>query len=124
MEHYIYSLPPNELHLTATLREWILNYDARITEKLRWGIPFFKFTNWMCFLLPIKNERGIDLCFYDGILFEKCSHLLKKHQRKNVFCHSLPSPESLHYAAIKQLLKEAMHIRRNISTLQNERFPF
>lgn len=113
VEQYIYRLPDNELYITAKLREWILAFHPRITEKLRYGIPYFDYYGWICYLNPLK-KGGVDLCFTDGAQMEKTEALLELRNNKTTASIHLKSKNDLDYSIFKRLMQEAIQIRNAV----------
>lgn len=110
VEKYLHRLPDNELELAVTLRDWLLRLDANISERLRYGIPFFDYHGWMCYINPLK-DGGIDFCFLDGMLIERHGHLLDARGRKTVKSLVLKSPDDLNFDVLHPLMQEAMQLR-------------
>lgn len=112
VEKYIYRLPDNEMLIAARFRDWLLRYNKQITERIRYGVPFFDYFGWMCYLNPMK-QGGIDLCFIDGSLMIRNAHLLTDRSRKTVRSRILLTPYDVDVATLRPLLDEAMELRRH-----------
>jgi hypothetical protein len=81
VEDYIHDRPVEEQKILTVLHEFIQSFP-NIIPKIRYNIPFYYRTSWICYLNPVKG--GIEINFLHGHQIDDPFGLLKARGRKMV----------------------------------------
>lgn len=102
---YILEQKGNQRAILSALDQFIMSYPA-VTSRLRYGIPFYDRSTWVCYLNTIKGD-GIELVFLQGKKLSNESGHLQDKGRKMVAGISIFDAEVIPYEAIDQALQES-----------------
>lgn len=83
VENFILDLEDSQKFLMMELHEIILSHTG-VTAHLKWNIPVYETSKYICYLNPMKNKPGIELCFTKGFELDDSSGLLEARNRKMV----------------------------------------
>nr|WP_262914208.1 DUF1801 domain-containing protein [Portibacter lacus] len=65
------------------MHDLFLSYP-NVGIKIRFGIPFYDYKTWICYLNPLKKEAGAELVFLKGKILQETFPFLKSKGRKMV----------------------------------------
>jgi hypothetical protein len=107
---YLKQKEPNQSCLLA-LRNILLNFDNKLTETLKYGLPCFCYSNKMfCYLWKDKKTTWPYILFVDG---DKLSHpSLDQGTRKRMKVLSINPNIDIPMDTLNTILNEAIRIRK------------
>ena len=91
------------------LRDLILGAHPGITEKLRYGSPFFDLSNWFIYI-SAPPGGAVDLCFLQGPQLTDPTGLLEARGRKEVRSVAVHAPGTPSEEALMTLIFEAVDV--------------
>lgn len=83
LEQFISAQSENIQEIVHILDELFLSYP-NVTTKIRYNIPFYDYGTWICYLNPIKKDKGIELVFLNGKQLSRVFPFLQGNGRKLV----------------------------------------
>lgn len=117
VDEIILDLPKSERVIVNYLRNIILEYLPKATEKNNYGVPFYTRNRMICFIWPPsiywgpkkpENEiKGVSLGFCQGNLFSNEDGALLAEGRKQVYCMYFNSIKEIDEEQVRALLLEA-----------------
>jgi len=97
------------------LRGLVLSAHPGLTEKMRYGSPFFDLTNWFVYI-SAPPSGVVELCFMQGYLMADASGLLEARDRVMVRSVSIFAPGTPNEEALMTLIFEAVDVNLREST--------
>ncbi|HEX8548886.1 MAG TPA: DUF1801 domain-containing protein [Cytophagaceae bacterium] len=112
-------LPEDELRITLSLRQIILECIPEAIEKLSYNVPFYKRRKNICFLWPAsvlwgkkKSYEGVRLGFNQGNLLHDPVSYLDRGHRKQVCYKDFLALKDIDIDLLKSYIFEAEEIDR------------
>jgi hypothetical protein len=108
-------LPDEELKITESLRELVLECIPDVKEKLAYNVPFYSRYSRICFIWPGSVpwgktiKQGVEFGFCRGHLLSDASYL-NKGARKEVYIKTFHSLKEIDPEIMRRLLYEAVII--------------
>lgn len=106
-DYFIDTLSDNQKSIVLFLHDIFLKYP-QIESKIRFKIPFYFHTSWICYLNPLKGDK-IELCFLDGKMLSNEQGLLDAKGRKRVAGITINDLGSMPLDAIHDIFTEAIY---------------
>lgn len=109
-EDYLFKLEGTQRQIVESLSNVLLSFP-NTSCKIRWGIPFFDYKKWVCYINPTK-DGNVDLTFLQANKFDDPTGLLEARGRKMVktLVASDDSDETL--ATVVVLMEAALEVQR------------
>jgi hypothetical protein len=107
-EEYILSQPENYQPIFRRIRNIILNTAPGIEEKIRYGIPFFDYFGWMCYLSPLKNNKGVYIAFLRGFELSNEQGILETNGRVMVKSITYTHAKQIDETPLREIIQEAL----------------
>ncbi|MEO1021645.1 MAG: DUF1801 domain-containing protein [Bacteroidota bacterium] len=92
----------------------ILSQIPAITISIKWKIPYYSRKHPICYLNPLKNKEGIELCFYRGQELSNENGLLKTKGRKMIAGIEIYNPDTAPWLEIEEVIHEAVFLDENV----------
>jgi hypothetical protein len=113
MTHYddfISKLNGNQRQIVESLHSVILSFPGT-SCKIRWGIPFFDYKKWVCYINPRKDGK-VDLTFLQARKFDDPTGLLEARGRKMVKSLVVADDSDDTLATVIILMEEALKVQK------------
>lgn len=115
VEEYIETLEGEEKRIANYLRQIILNTSPKISEKLSYGVPYFKINYRLCFVWPSTAQysiikEGVQLGFCKGNLLSNSQGVLDIGDRKQVAIINFTKVSQINEQVISELLFEGIEV--------------
>lgn len=107
-QEYILQQPENYRPIFNKLRQIILQSAPGIEEKIRFGIPFFDYFGWMCYLSPLKNNNGVYIAFLRGFELSNEQGILEAGKRTMVKSITYNSAKAIQEKPLREIIQEAL----------------
>lgn len=107
-EEYIISQPEHLQPLFKKLRSVVLHAADSIDEKIRFGIPFFDYYGWFCYLSPYKKDRGVYIAFLRGFELSNEQGILEAGDRKMVKTITYTYVKDIEEQVLTEIIQEAL----------------
>jgi hypothetical protein len=106
IEDYISELSPTQATIIMTLHRILLSYPG-ITCRKKYGIPFYYKKSWICYLIPV-NDQKIEIAFIRGNELSNMKNILESRNRKQVMGIILSKVTDHEIEKIEFVLQEAI----------------
>ena len=106
IDDYILNQKPEIAAIMEYLRQLIHSCSPKITEKIRYKIPFFGGNKMICYLNPKKN--AVDFGFCKGYELSNVQGLLNGDERNTVKVISISSIEEINQMELREIINEAI----------------
>ena len=103
-ESYLWSQEEPLRSALQSLHQFFL--EKGLSAKMRYGIPFYDYGRWICYLNPLKDGT-FELCFLNAFAFDDPSGLLQSRGRKMVKGLILHPEQDLDINFIGAILEKA-----------------
>ena len=115
VEEYIETLEGQEKQIASYLRQIILNTSPKISEKLSYGVPYFKINYRLCFIWPATApysiiKQGVQFGLCKGSLLSNSQGLLDLGNRKEVAIVNFTDVKQIDEQQISEILFEAIEV--------------
>lgn len=107
-QEYILNQPEHIQPLYHKLRTIILSCADSIEEKMRYGIPFFDYYGWFCYLSPYKKDKGVYIAFLRGFELSNEQGILEAGDRKMVKTITYTSIKDINEEVLLEIIHEAL----------------
>ncbi|MEL6989164.1 MAG: hypothetical protein AAGK97_15235, partial [Bacteroidota bacterium] len=87
---------------------FVLEY--KLSPKIKYGIPFYFQNTWVCYVNPMKKDKGVELNFVRARELEQTIHLLDFKDRKMVAGFTYYSIKEIDESLLKLVLEEAIQL--------------
>lgn len=108
LDQFFERLAGDQRMIALVLHELILSIDDSLSSRLRYNIPFYDSSTWICYINP-RKENSVELCFLQGVSLVDESGLLQSRGRKQVagvLCNSLDNiPADIIIDLVQQALR-------------------
>ncbi len=108
VEEYIFELDGTTYEILQFFHLLLIE-EYGLTPKLRFKIPFYYTSSWICYLNPLKNDQ-VELCFIRGRELSNKHGLLLTKGRKLVAGFTLTSLDEIPLPEIHQAITEAIDL--------------
>ena len=82
--------------------------NPEITQKIRYGVPFFYRKSWICYLNPNKKTGGVEMVFLRGNELSNEQGLLEAKGRKQVSGISFSKVADIPVDTLMEVIQEAI----------------
>lgn len=106
VEEYILGLDENQKRIMLLLHS-MLTEEFKLTDKIRFKIPFYYGKTWICYLNTLKNNKT-ELCFLRGNELSNHQNLLQSKGRKQVAGIELENANQIPFRQLKEIINEAI----------------
>jgi hypothetical protein len=106
VEDFIYNYDGSQRKIMLYIHSLLLN-ELNLTDKLRFGIPFYFGKSWICYLNPGKNN-SIEFAFVRGNELSNSQGLLVSKGRKQVLSIELTKISEIPIKELKEIIHEAI----------------
>lgn len=106
VDQYLLNRPEKDRDLMLFLDDWLRTQHG-LTTKIRYGIPFYDYKVWLCYLNPIKSG-GVNLVFLQGVALNYHHPRFEQRGRKMVKGFDFTSIEDVPM----EILEEVMSIAK------------
>ncbi len=113
-ENYILNQPEIYQPVFKKLRQIVLQSAPGIEEKLRYGIPFFDYYGWMCYLSPLKNNKGVYIAFLKGFELSNIQGILEANGRSMVKSVTYTHVNEIDEKMLNEILQEALFLNETL----------
>lgn len=86
----------------------ILHLMPEVDTTIKWKVPFYSKHQAVLYLNPLKNKKGVEVCFARGRSLT-CKNLLDFKDRKVVGGYKLTSLESINEEELRLLIIDAIN---------------
>lgn len=107
VSEFIAAQPAPAQSLLTEIRNQILAVHPAITEKIRYGVPFFDYHRMMCYLSP-KKTGAVEICFAEGLQFPDHHGVMALRNRKHIPGYMVDSFAELRADVLRDLVLEAI----------------
>lgn len=109
IDNYFISLPEPERSCLLFLRNFILEFSTKITEKRKFNTPFYYSEGrWLCYISYHPKTRKIHISFVNGF---KISHpKLFAEGRKKMKIFHINAHENIDIKSLKKILWSALEV--------------
>lgn len=112
IEEFLDSQPEPQKSCFLALRSMILEFDCRVSETVKYGMPCFVLdTRPWIYLWKDKKSKEPYILFVDGLLMK--NPLLESGDRAKMKHFQLASKEDIPLDTVNELLDEALTVRAN-----------
>lgn len=106
-------LPEQELRITESLREVIIDTIPQAREKLSYNVPYYAVHSNICFIWPSSIpwgsvDEGVSLGFVKGHLLSLGSEHLESKARKTIRSINFKTIQEVNFDLIRALIHEAV----------------
>ena len=108
VETYIYNQEDEEREILSYLHD-LFTQRYGMTYKLRFKVPFYDITKWLCYLSPQK-KGGIELCFLHGRWMNDVGGALDAKKRVQVYGITYHRLEDIDEDVLSNLIEEAIRV--------------
>ncbi len=107
-DEYFANVSPADAALAKRLRSFVLKAAPELVEEMKYGIPFYLFQGWVCYVNVGKS--GVTLGFPNGIQMSDVHELFSGQLLKQMRHIAIPNAAFLaeHSEAIQEYITEAM----------------
>lgn len=112
-ETFLIGLEKNERTIAEILHGEI-NSIPGVSCKIRFGIPFYDYKKWLCYLSPQK-KGGIELCFIQGLKLDPEGVYLDAKNRKQVAGITFREAREIDQTLVRALVLEAINFENSIN---------
>lgn len=109
-EDYSLKLEGKQRQIVESLSSVLLSFP-NTSCKIRWGIPFFDYKKWVCYINPTK-DGNVDLTFLQANKFEDPTGLLEARGRKMVKTLVVTDDSDETLAMVIVLMETALKVQR------------
>ena len=81
VENYVLDQEEPQKTMLMILNDLLMSH-GELKSALKWGIPSYETTKYICYLTPVKRTECVEICFKDGKLLSDPKHLLEFQNRK------------------------------------------
>lgn len=106
VETYISRQSDRQQSVLLWLHGYLTSFPS-VSATIRYGIPFYDQTTWVCYLSALKNSH-VSLSFVRGYELSNEQGVLKSKGRKQILSAEFESLESIPKQAIKEIINEAL----------------
>lgn len=103
---FIESLEPRERDVMARIHELLMSLPG-VTDRIRYGIPFFYYHSWFCYMNPQK-KGGVELVFIKGQELSNAQGLLDPKDRKQVAGITYSEVSEIEEEVLLEIILEAI----------------
>jgi hypothetical protein len=107
-QEYILTQPENYQSIFKLLRQIILQSAPNIEERIRYGIPFFDYHGWMCYLSPLKKDKGVYIAFLRGFELSNEQGILEANGRTMIKSITYTHVKEIQEAHLREIIQEAL----------------
>lgn len=108
VESFIDSFEGDQQELLNYFHDLLTSFPC-VNYKIRYKIPFYDQTTWVCYLNPVKPKK-IALCFLRGYELSNEQGILESKGRKQVLSVEFSSVDEIPQKAIVEIIKEALFL--------------
>jgi len=112
LDHFIERISEPQRRIVYFLHDQFLQFPE-ISFKIRFKIPFYYYSTWVCYLNPVKPDK-IELVFINGKLLSNSQGLLEARGRKKVAGVMLDDLNSIPIESILEIFSEALILEEEI----------
>lgn len=112
LDDFLERIEESQKQIVLFLHDQFLNYPE-ISSKIRFKIPFYYYSSWVCYLNPVKPDK-IELVFINGKELSNSQGLLVDRGRKKVAGIMLDNINSIPLEAIHEIFSEALILEEEI----------
>ena len=106
VEHYLLGLEGQQKKIMTYLHyQLVQEYD--LMAKIRFNIPMYYQSKWVCYLNPLKSD-GVELVFMKGYQLSNEQDILDRKGRKQVAGISLYDARCIPMSKIHEIIHEAL----------------
>jgi hypothetical protein len=98
-EDFIYRYEGDQREVMLFIHHWLTS-DLLLTQKIRYGIPFYFGKSWICYLNPTKTG-SVEFAFVRGNELSNEQGLLDSKGRKQV--------RSIEFEKVKDIPQQTLH---------------
>lgn len=106
VEDFINQYEGNQRKVMRLLHN-LLATELNLTEKIRFGIPFYYKKSWICYLNPTKNGT-IEFAFTRGNELSNEQGLLDSKGRKQVYSVEFENISDIPHERLNEIIQEAI----------------
>jgi hypothetical protein len=107
-EEYILNQPEHYVPILRRIRNIVLSTAPGIEEKIRFGVPFFDYFGWMCYLSPLKNNKGVYIAFLRGFELSNEQGILEANGRVMVKSITYSHQNDIKEGPLREIIQEAL----------------
>lgn len=105
VSNYILNRPDSDRNLWVFLDDWLKNQHG-LTSKIRYGVPFYDYRVWLCYLNP-RKQGGVQLEFLQGIALDYHHPKFIQRNRKMVKGFVIPSLKDIPMETLEEVMAKA-----------------
>jgi len=118
VETYIYQQQGEEREIMSYLHD-LLTQRYGLTCRMRFSIPFYDKTKWICYL-SLQKKGGIELCFLHGRWMQDLNGALEAKKRVQVYGITYHKLQDINEDVLVDLIEESIRIDKySIKELKN-----
>ncbi|MEP2668631.1 MAG: DUF1801 domain-containing protein [Cyclobacteriaceae bacterium] len=106
VEDFIQQYEGNQRKVMRFLHQ-LLSIELSLTEKIRFGIPFYYRKSWICYMNPTKKGT-IEFAFTRGNELSNEQGLLDSKGRKQVYSVEFESVNDIPQETLNEIIQEAI----------------
>lgn len=91
----------------------LLTAFPTVTSSIKYRIPFYDQTTWVCYLNPLKNGK-VSLCFLRGYELSNEQGLLESKGRKQVLSVDFGHVDEIPKDTIREIINEALFLDETV----------
>jgi hypothetical protein len=107
-QEYILTQPENYQAIFKRLRQIVLQSAPNIEERIRYGIPFFDYYGWMCYLSPLKKDKGVYIAFLRGLELSNEQGILEANGRTMIKSITYTHVKDIEEAPLREIIQESL----------------
>lgn len=112
VEDYIYRFEGDQQEVLLYFHNVLTSFPA-VTTKIRYKIPFYYQSTWVCYLNPVKPDK-IAICFLRGYEMSNEQNLLESKGRKQVLSAEFASVDEIPKKLMNEIINEALFLDESV----------
>ena len=111
---FLFDLNENQAEVIEFLNDQFLLFPD-ISRKMRYKVPFYFHSSWVCYLNPKSKTSQVELCFLHGRMLSNSHGILEHKNRKMVAGITLEDVRQLPTDIILETFSEALMLDKKYS---------
>jgi len=107
-QEYVLNQPEHYQPIFKRLQQIVLQSAPNIEERIRYGIPFFDYYGWMCYLSPLKKDKGVYIAFLRGFELSNEQGILEANGRTMIKSITYTHVKDIQEEPLREIIQEAL----------------
>jgi hypothetical protein len=110
--NFIHNYEGNQRDVMLYFHKLLTDFPT-VTASIKYRIPFYDQSTWVCYLNPLKNGK-VSLCFIRGYELSNEQGLLESKGRKQVLSIDVETVEEIPKKSIREIVNEALFLDETV----------